>query len=362
MTATTKIGRDAAVSELGLRQIGKKYGQVVAVDKLDLDVSKGDLVALLGPSGCGKTTTLRMLAGFEVPSTGQVWIRGEDVTRLPPHRRDTAMVFQNYALFPHLSVFDNVAYGLRRRGVRGAALRSRVEDMLAKLAIEHLAQRRPAKLSGGQQQRVAVGRALAVEPAVLLLDEPFSALDAQLREQTRIELRRLQLETGVTAVFVTHDQQEALAIADRVVVMNGGRVEQEGTPQDVYERPGTRFVAGFIGAANLLLGHVVAAEGQLLTIRTDDGMQLRAKSGVVSVGARVTAAIRAEDVNVGAQGEFHAKVEVSSYLGSGAELRLRLAEGSALSVRGPRQLAGEYQPGSSVQVNWPVEAVRLLTA
>lgn len=360
MTPATEIGRDASVSELGLRQIRKTYGHVVAVDDLNLDVTRGDLVALLGPSGCGKTTTLRMLAGFEAPSSGRVSIRGQDVTRLPPHRRDTAMVFQNYALFPHLSVFDNVAYGLRRRGVRGAALRSRVEDMLAKLAIEHLAQRRPAKLSGGQQQRVAVGRALAVEPAVLLLDEPFSALDAQLREQTRIELRRLQLETGVTAVFVTHDQQEALAIADHVVVMNGGRVVQEGPPQEIYERPATRFVAGFIGAANLLTGQVVSADGQLLTIRTDDGLNLQARSDVVSVGDSVTVAVRAEDVRVGAQGSFQATVEVSSYLGNAAELRIRLPEGTALSVRGPRQLATDHQPGSSVWVGWTVEAVRLL--
>jgi spermidine/putrescine transport system ATP-binding protein len=354
---------DAAV-EVRLEQVTKDFaGGVRAVDTIDLQVNRGEMVALLGPSGCGKTTTLRILGGLETPTHGTVRLRDTDVTRLPPNRRDTAMVFQSYALFPHLTVAGNVAYGLRRQGRSRAEIRDRVQAMLRRLGIEELAGRRPEALSGGQRQRVAVGRALVTEPSVLLLDEPFSALDAQLREQTRVELRRLQQETGTTAVFVTHDQQEALSISDRVVVMNAGRVEQEGTPQEVYEAPRTRFVAEFLGAANLLTGTVTSRDDHQLRARTDTGPDIEVAVGPdappTQTGEQVTVMLRPEDVTVGPDQPHQGRVTFVSYLGTGTELRVELDHGVGLTVRGPRTLAG-HPVGADVRVGWRPQALRIV--
>ncbi|HLJ60189.1 MAG TPA: ABC transporter ATP-binding protein [bacterium] len=274
----------------------------------DLAVAPGEFFTLLGPSGCGKTTILRMLAGFLLPSAGRIVFGEQDVTRVPPNRRGTAMVFQNYALFPHLSVFENVAFGLRIRRVSAADLRRRVGEALAQVRLTHLEGRRIDQLSGGQQQRVALARALVVQPNVLLLDEPLSNLDAKLREETRAEIRRIQTAAGITTVYVTHDQAEAMAVSDRIAVMSAGEIHQIGTPPEVYYRPATRFVAEFIGKNNLVQGTLVAASGRSGTVDAGDGLRLevpldgRPGPGPAT-GTRVLLSIRPEAFRVAAPGE-----------------------------------------------------------
>jgi putative spermidine/putrescine transport system ATP-binding protein len=355
--------------EVVLERLSKRYDSVRAVDDLSLEVERGELISLLGPSGCGKTTTLRMLGGFVMPTAGRVLIRGLDVTRHPPHKRDTAMVFQSYALFPHLTVFENVAFGLRRRHVPAAELGSRVQGMLELLQLGPLAKRLPRELSGGQQQRVAVGRALVVSPAVLLLDEPFSNLDAKLRASTRVELRRLQQELHLTAVFVTHDQEEAMAISDRIVVMNQGTVEQVGTARDIYERPTTRFVADFIGTANLLHARVIEGSVSGLRIEAEGQLELLVDApSDLSAGSRVAAVIRPEELRVRPAKEGRdvlppnsaaGRVDVASYLGPLAELNVRLDAGPTMLVRGDNQLATRYTSGARVVLTWDAVAVYL---
>ncbi|WP_137176954.1 ABC transporter ATP-binding protein [Roseomonas sp. AR75] len=334
-------------AELDLQGLVRRYGSTVAVARMDLAVAKGELVALLGPSGCGKTTTLRMVAGFVDPSEGRILLRGRDITRVPAHKRDMGMVFQSYALFPHLSVADNIAFGLHRRGVAKAEVAQRVARMVALLKLDGLEARLPRQLSGGQQQRVAVGRALVINPAVVLLDEPFSNLDALLREGTRIELRRLQTELGLTTLFVTHDQAEAMAISDRIAVMNQGRLEQLGTPREVYERPATRFVAGFIGRANLFEAKPGAGGGLV----SEDGIPLDAAGGAA------TYVLRPERVTLVAEPADGANavsgtVEVLSFLGNGVQAVLRLPGGRALLVEGAAALADRFRPGAAATARW----------
>jgi putative spermidine/putrescine transport system ATP-binding protein len=351
-------------AELVLDGLGRRYGATAAVERVDAAVARGELLALLGPSGCGKTTTLRMVAGFVEPSAGRVLIRGRDVTRLPPHRRDTGMVFQSYALFPHLTVAENIAFGLRRRGVARAETAERVARMVRLLRLEGLEGRLPRQLSGGQQQRVAVGRALVINPTVVLLDEPFSNLDALLREGTRIELRRLQTELGLTTLFVTHDQAEAMAIADRIAVMNAGRLEQVGTPREVYERPATRFVAGFIGRANLFEARPDgAAPGRL---RSEDGLPLATAAParpttLVLRPERVALeepAAAASDTPNAAVG----RVEVVSFLGTGVQVVLRLANGRAILAEGPAALADRFRAGTPAAARWRPEDLYAIPA
>src|SRR3954454_7787291 len=233
-----------------------RRGRVAAVEHVDLIIGEGEFFSLLGPSGCGKTTTLRMIGGFEEPTRGQILLHGRDVVGVPPNHRDVNMVFQSYALFPHMSVYENVAFGLKRKGVDGGEVNRRVSEMLDLVQLEGKSDRRPRELSGGQQQRVALARALVTRPRALLLDEPLAALDLKLRQAMQIELKRIQREVGITFIFVTHDQNEALTMSDRLVVMNAGQIEQLGAPRDIYERPRTRFVAGFIGTSNLMSGTV----------------------------------------------------------------------------------------------------------
>jgi putative spermidine/putrescine transport system ATP-binding protein len=333
-------------ADLVLEGLSRRYGSTVAVARMDLSVAPGELVALLGPSGCGKTTTLRMVAGFVEPSEGRILLRGRDITGVPAHRRDTGMVFQSYALFPHLTVNENIAFGLHRRGVPKAELAQRVARMVALLKLDGLERRLPRQLSGGQQQRVAVGRALVINPAMVLLDEPFSNLDALLREGTRIELRRLQTELGLTTLFVTHDQAEAMAISDRIAVMNQGRLEQLGTPREVYERPATRFVAGFIGRANLFEARPGGGGG----LFSEDGIPL-------SAGTAATYVLRPERIaldDAPAEGPNAAagKVEVLSFLGTGVQAVLRLAGGRALLIEGPAALADRFRPGAAATARW----------
>ncbi|MEV5510914.1 ABC transporter ATP-binding protein [Streptomyces orinoci] len=293
MTAT------APSTGVRLSGISKRYGTFTAVHPLDLSVPAGSFFALLGASGCGKTTTLRMIAGLENPSTGTVELDGTDVTALPPHKRPVNTVFQSYALFPHLDVYENIAFGLRRRGLK--SVRKQVEDMLELVQLGDLARRKPQQLSGGQQQRVAVARALINHPQVLLLDEPLGALDLKLRRQMQLELKRIQTEVGITFIHVTHDQEEAMAMADTVAVMNDGRIEQLGAPADLYEQPRTTFVANFLGTSNLITAEVLDASGDELALRAaDTKLTLPAKrcTGTARVGEKLLIGIRPEKITL----------------------------------------------------------------
>jgi ABC-type Fe3+/spermidine/putrescine transport system ATPase subunit len=307
-------------SVLSLRHLRRLYNDTVAVDDLSFDVARGEIVCLLGPSGCGKTTTLRMVAGFVAPTAGDIAIEGTSVAPLPPYRRNIGMVFQHYALFPHLSVMENVGFGLRSLGVPRAEREGRVREMLALVELDGLASRLPRELSGGQQQRVALARALAVRPAVLLLDEPLSNLDAQLRVRMREELRSLIRRLETTTVFVTHDQEEALVLADRIVVMNRGRVEQIGPPAEIYEAPASRFVAEFIGLCNLLEGTVRSVRDGEVVVDTRGGLRLRVAGGPAVVGECVAVVVRPEHVVPAsapdAPNRLRARLRSTTYLGA----------------------------------------------
>jgi len=288
-------GRTAVVR---VERVTKRFGSVTAVDDVSFEVAAGEFFSLLGPSGCGKTTTLRMLAGFEVPTQGRIYLEGKDATNTPPYKRATNLVFQNYALFPHMTVEENVAFGPQRRRLPRAEVRERVREALATVRLEGMAERYPRELSGGQQQRVALARALANRPAVLLLDEPLGALDLKLREEMQLELKRIQREVGICFVYVTHDQGEALTMSDRVAVMNHGRIEQIGSPEEVYERPATRFVAGFIGTANLVPCTVEVA-GDVATVRLLDGERVGAPAAPgCAVGSRAVLMLRPERLRI----------------------------------------------------------------
>ncbi|WP_414495470.1 ABC transporter ATP-binding protein [Streptomyces sp. CRN 30] len=285
--------------DVRLSGIGKTYGSFTAVHPLDLTVPQGSFFALLGASGCGKTTTLRMIAGLEEPSCGTVHLGDQDVTRLPPHRRPVNTVFQSYALFPHLDVFENVAFGLRRRGVR--SVKKQVEEMLELVQLGEQARKKPHRLSGGQQQRVAVARALINHPRVLLLDEPLGALDLKLRRQMQLELKRIQTEVGITFVHVTHDQEEAMTMADTVAVMNAGRVEQLGPPTDLYENPRTTFVANFLGTSNFIEAEIDGRSGTDLVLRAGGGKLLLPEArcpAPTTTGGRVLAGVRPEKISL----------------------------------------------------------------
>ena len=289
-----------------IENVTKTYrGGVVAVDDLSLDVGEGEFVTLLGPSGCGKTTTLRMVAGFETPTNGRIYLAGEDVTELPPYRRQVNTVFQDYALFPHMTIRDNVGYGLRVCGVPKADIAPKVFDALTTVGLLDKADAWPSNLSGGQKQRVALARALVRKPKVLLLDEPLSALDAKLREAMQVELKHLHRRLGLTFVFVTHDQTEALVMSDRVVVMDRGRIVQTGTPTDLYDHPATPYVANFIGTSNMIAGEVSFVNGELTAVRFDGGeVRCASSGGHFSVGEKVIASVRPEKVHLHGKGEI----------------------------------------------------------
>jgi spermidine/putrescine transport system ATP-binding protein len=280
-----------------LVDVVKMFGDFTAVDRINLSVRPGEFISLLGPSGCGKTTTLRMLAGFEEPTSGELRISGQPIAGTPPHKRDVNTVFQAYALFPHMSVAENVAYGLRQKSVGKADMALRVAEALDMVKMRPLADRRPRQLSGGQQQRVALARALVNRPSLLLLDEPLGALDRKLREEMQIELKLLQSQLGITFIFVTHDQEEAMAMSDRIVILRDGRIEQVGTPLELYERPVNRFVAEFLGRANFIEGTVEASNGAAFTLKTNDNLvAIAATDASPQLGERVTLALRPERI------------------------------------------------------------------
>lgn len=280
-----------------LHGVAKRYGDVTAVAGLDLVIEKGSFVSLLGPSGCGKTTTLRMIAGLEETSSGDILVDGERINQTPIHQRNFGLVFQNHALFPHKSAFDNVAFGLRQRKVDKAEIKRRVEAALALVRLPHVSDRLPGQLSGGQQQRIALARAVVIEPDLLLFDEPLSALDAGLREEMRIEIKRIQRTLGITTVFVTHDQGEALAMADKVVVMNQGRIEQEGAPEEIFRRPRSEFVASFFGYLNIFDGKVVETRPEVSTVEFPDGSRVKVQ-GPLPRGDQVRLKLRVERARV----------------------------------------------------------------
>jgi putative spermidine/putrescine transport system ATP-binding protein len=356
------------MARIELESVSKRYGDFHAVRDFSLAIEQGELVVLLGPSGCGKTTTLRMIAGFVPVTSGRVRLGGRDVTNLPPHRRNTGLVFQGYALFPHLTAAENVAFGLEMRRLPDAVVREKVARALKLVRLEGLGDRLPRQLSGGQQQRVALARALVIEPDALLLDEPLSNLDAKLREEVRVEIRQLQRALGLTTVMVTHDQDEALAMADRLVVMSAGAIQQIGTQRDLYERPRNRFVAGFVGRTNFLRGQLVEAG----VFRSDGGLTLRfdpsppssAVAGGSSSGGRRALALRPERLALGASASaaranrVAGTVEFTSYLGAVIEYYVRLSSGEILRVHAPNTgAAGDraWALGDTVHVSWPIE-------
>jgi spermidine/putrescine transport system ATP-binding protein len=361
----------------GIELVGltKRFGHGVAahaaVDNIDLSVAGGEFFSLLGPSGCGKTTTLRLIAGFEEPTAGRILLDGADVSHVPPHKRNVNTVFQSYALFPFLSVFDNVAFGLKHASVTKAEQRQRVTDALSLVSMSDFAARRPSQLSGGQQQRVALARALVLNPAVLLLDEPLGALDAKLRRSLKVELKALQERVGITFIYVTHDQEEALTMSDRIAVMNAGRIAQIGTPQEVYESPADAYVADFLGAANLL--HIVVAErvrGGASTLKLGDialttSNEVPAEPGPVSAGTVAQAVIRPERVRVEEHGSpgvnrVPALVDRVVYLGAATQVYLRLAAGESLQAVVPNEDAAGWSQGTPVHVYLPADALRVL--
>jgi len=318
------------MSRLSFDRLDKSYGGVEVVRQVSLDIAEGEFVALLGPSGCGKTTILRMVAGLVEPSAGRILIGDEDVTALPPNKRGIGLVFQSYALFPHLTVLENVAFGLRRQGVKSGELERRVADALGMVRLGEHGARLPRQLSGGQQQRVAIARALAPRPRVLLFDEPLSNLDAQLRDEMQIELKRLQRGLGITTLFVTHDQGEALSMADRVCVLAQGVMQQLDTPEVVYHRPATAFVAGFIGRPNRLPGSVAARDGAGGTVRLGPGLELAAARLDAAAGQAVEVIIRQEAIRIGSQGALAGTVMLRSFNGARVQYVLKLEGGVEL--------------------------------
>jgi len=325
---------------LALEGITHRFGALTAVDGVGLDVRPGELVALLGPSGCGKTTLLRIIAGFLTPAAGRVLVDGEPVDHLPPNRRGIGIVFQNYALFPHMTAADNVAYGLEARRTARADVRARVDRMLALVRMDGFADRFPRQLSGGQQQRVALARALAVEPRILLLDEPFGALDRNLRLDMQLEIRRLQRQYGVTSVLVTHDQEEAMSIADRIAVLNRGRLEQFGSPTETYDRPASLFVNAFVGTANLLAGKLERADPDGAVVRLDAGVALTcAAAAGLEPGARVVVSTRPERLRLATaagEGRIPGTLRTVLPLGPVVVYEVEAADGTALKVSEPR--------------------------
>ena len=328
------------MAEIRLENVTKSFKETVAVDAVSLTVTEGEFFSLLGPSGCGKTTTLRMIGGFEEPTSGSIYLGGEDVTEMPPYKRDVNTVFQSYALFPHLDVFNNVAYGLKRKKVDATETRKRVEEILTLVDLEGYGSRRTMQLSGGQQQRVALARALVNRPQVLLLDEPLGALDLKLRKQMQLELKRIQQEVGITFIYVTHDQEEAMTMSDRLAVMNAGKMEQVGEPHVVYELPKTPFVAGFLGASNLLPGEIESADGAQAKVRLAAGGvvtlpadRLPVERGAVQIGVRPEKLhIGSTTADAGATNSIEATVGMSTYTGVSTSYECVTEDGSRLVV------------------------------
>jgi spermidine/putrescine transport system ATP-binding protein len=355
-----------AGGEVKLVALTKRFADVTAVDGIDLNVASGEFFSLLGPSGCGKTTTLRMIAGFEQPTSGQIVLDGDDMAGRPANKRNVNTVFQSYALFPHLKVSDNVAFGLRRMNIPRAEVKKRVAEAIELVQLEGLERRKPAQLSGGQQQRVALARALVLKPAVVLLDEPLGALDAKLRRALQLELKALQEQIGLTFIYVTHDQEEALTMSDRLAVMNRGRIEQLGAPKEVYSEPSTTFVADFLGISNLMVANARGRSGAACLVELGE-FELHAGSGEADTRGDTKLVIRPERVRIEShettgENRVPGMIERVVYLGSAHHVFVRLANGE--QVRGLVQDTGDaprYTQGDPVRVHFPPDALRVLT-
>jgi len=350
--------------DVRLVDVVKKFGDFLAVDHINLEVRDGEFFSLLGPSGCGKTTTLRMIGGFEQPTSGLIELQGKDVTWLPPYQRNVNTVFQSYALFPHLTIYENVAFGLRRRKVKDSEIKSRVGEMLRLVELPGYERRKPTQISGGQAQRVALARALINRPAVLLLDEPLGALDLKLRKQMQVELKRIQQEVGITFIYVTHDQEEAMTMSNRIAVMNRGQYEQLGDPESLYERPTTRFVAGFLGVSNLLPATIAGqADGYVLAQLGDDA-RVRVPRGLVNGHDTIEVGVRpekirmhkaTEDIPAGAN-ELQGTVVDASYLGVSTSYVVQSRTGARLVVYEQNVERTDHgslhRPGEAVRLSW----------
>lgn len=357
--------------DVTLDHVGKMFGNVNGVNDVDIHIKPGEFFTFLGPSGCGKTTTLRMIAGFYFPSSGRILFGNHDVTRMPPNKRETGMVFQNYALFPHMTVFENVAFGLQVRKRSKTEIAERVERALGQVHLQGYGTRRIDQLSGGQQQRVALARALVIEPKILLLDEPLSNLDAKLREETRLEIKRLQMELGVTTIYVTHDQAEAMAMSDRIMVMQSGVVQQIGSPEEVYNRPLNRFVASFIGESNLWEGTVEGIEEEYVYVRISPELVLRGyaanKSPLcdLTTGGRITVSVRPESIReampeeAGEANMVQTKVVISEFTGVSVNYLTEI-EKQSLKAMFVNQGHRVRLRGERLAVHIPVESVYLL--
>lgn len=354
------------MARVELDGLTKRYGDVMAVEDASLTIEDDEFVTFVGPSGCGKTTTLRLIAGFETPTSGAVRLDGEDISHLKPFQRNVGMVFQSFALFPHLSVFENIAYGLREdRDLSEAQIEAKVDELLELIQLPGIGDRDPTELSGGQQQRVALARALAIEPEVLLLDEPLASLDKKLREQMQVELRKLHDELEFTTIFVTHNQREAMSMSDRIVVMNGGTIRQVGTPKEVYRNPASTFVANFIGSSNLFDGTVSARENGEATITIGGDLELTCKTSVPS-DTQVNVSIRPEALRLGSESadvpnSFPCRVEMKRYLGTETEYRLRRGELSIVAIVQSEQQHDEFNEGDEVTVEVPQSGIQVLT-
>ena len=365
------IRQPAAAPIISIRSLSKRFGRTVAVDSVSFDVRENEFFALLGPSGCGKTTLLRMIAGLEVPTDGELIIDGKDVSQIPPNRRPTNMVFQSYAVFPHMTVAQNVGYGLKVTGVPAAEIAPRVKEALEMVRLDSYGERKPDALSGGQRQRVALARALVKRPRVLLLDEPLSALDAKLREQMQFELGRLQKAVGITFVIVTHDQSEALSMADRIAVMNAGRVAQLATPADLYDRPASRFVADFIGKINLLDATVVGQADGLATVEIAGGLRLQAP-GDVPQGSKVSLAVRPEYVQLSeskpaatpdAAAALSGRIVDRAFYGDSSHVFVQTRDGQRIAVTLRHENLARLDAllaSDEVWVHWPAGRAMLL--
>ncbi len=364
VSSTSQAQPSAAITLVG---VGKEYlsrrGEAVrAVDHIDLTIGQGEFFSMLGPSGCGKTTTLRMIGGFEEPTEGQVLLYGDDVTNTPPNRRDVNMVFQSYALFPHMDIFANVAFGLRRTKVPKEEITKRVEEALELVELGGYGKRKPSQLSGGQQQRVALARALVNHPRALLLDEPLGALDLKLRQTMQIELKRIQREVGITFVYVTHDQGEALTMSDRVAVMNGGHIEQLGPPKEIYERPATKFTAGFIGTSNIIAGTVERMDGHLAVLRMPGEGRVMVPVNSPSVGEQIELTVRPEKITLCAEPPVEGcalpgTVTEVVYLGTSTNFTVTTADGTEMVVfvQNSASAAGDLDRGDPAWLCWPSE-------
>jgi spermidine/putrescine transport system ATP-binding protein len=351
-----RAAEPSGTPDVRLDRVTKNFDDVVAVDDLSLEIPRGSFFALLGPSGCGKTTTLRMIGGFEEPTAGAIYLGDREVSGTPPYKRDVNTVFQSYALFPHLSIFENVAFGLRRKGTRGGNLKGKVEEMLDLVQLSGYGKRKPRQLSGGQQQRVALARALVNSPRVLLLDEPLGALDLKLRKEMQLFIKALQHDVGITFIHVTHDQEEAMTMADRIAVMHDGRIEQLGTPDELYERPQTAFVASFLGISNMLTGTIAGPD----EVRLEDGTTVRVRNGSLNGRTgRVAVGIRPEKIRPDDHdpNRLPGKVKERAYIGVSTQYIVETRNGNiTVVVLNDRPGTVPLGPGDRLTLSWDPEA------